>query len=300
MSQMVPTWDFDCATCGSVVDGGTEWHGTADGTTWVKDADGTWRGFSPGGSKPMEGHAPIPGLLYGPKLDQALTAAAIDSASFERQAFRAAFVAGTDGNYVGALAVLMAPTARTFYRSAMYGRTPTWGYRFKMLGFAALMFLSDGAMGVITGAGDVTAGSIGIVGSLGGDGAAASVVDAVADVAVADGTAAAEGAVADAINSVPAKFFRRFKCEECANAMADALTARGIRGELLTIRANSGDYMVNDLISGSKSITTNGIHQAVRVGDVVYDNFFRAGVSYQTYVRSLHADAGISITATGF
>ena len=57
---------------------------------------------------------------------------------------------------------------------------------------------------------------------------------------------------------------------------------------------------MNDLVSAGKPITINGFHQAVRVGNMVYDNFFQGGVDYDLYVRSLQAPLGVSINATPF
>jgi hypothetical protein len=82
--------------------------------------------------------------------------------------------------------------------------------------------------------------------------------------------------------------------------MVKALKKAGIRGEVLSIRANAGDLMVNDLIGPGKTITQNGFHMAVRVGDTVFDNFFREGVSYEAFVNALNAPGGVTITSTPF
>ena len=62
----------------------------------------------------------------------------------------------------------------------------------------------------------------------------------------------------------------------------------------------TGDFIVNSLLGGNSSITQNGFHQAIRVGNTVFDNFFRAGVTYDQYVSSLHAVGGVTITTSGF
>lgn len=62
----------------------------------------------------------------------------------------------------------------------------------------------------------------------------------------------------------------------------------------------AGNSMVNDFVGAGKTITTNGRHQAVRVGDTVFDNFFPNGVPYDWYVDALHAPAGISINSVPF
>lgn len=103
-----------------------------------------------------------------------------------------------------------------------------------------------------------------------------------------------------AIAKLPAGLFKPLQCTQCASAMVTALQAQGIRGQVLNIRA-AGDFIASDLVrGGTTSITRNGFHQAVQVGDMVFDNFLPGGVAYPTYVQSLHAIGGVTITATPF
>lgn len=83
--------------------------------------------------------------------------------------------------------------------------------------------------------------------------------------------------------------------------MADALRAVGISGEILNIRATGGaQFIVSDLVDAGTSLTQNGFHQAVRVGDMVFDNFLREGVPYTEYVGALYARHGVSIQSVPF
>ena len=114
-------------------------------------------------------------------------------------------------------------------------------------------------------------------------------------------------AARDAIASLSPRLFRPMQCTQCASAMADALRARGIPGHILNITANRGpggqivDYMVSDLVGGGgTALTQNGFHQAVRVGDMVFDNFLRQGVPYAEYVQALGARFGVTIEAIAF
>jgi hypothetical protein len=69
----------------------------------------------------------------------------------------------------------------------------------------------------------------------------------------------------------------------------------------MTITANGGNsFIVSDLVSGTSPITQNGVHQAVRVGDVVFDNFFQRGVPYSEYIGALQAPLGVTITTRPF
>ncbi|AGP41062.1 papain fold toxin domain-containing protein [Sorangium cellulosum] len=110
-----------------------------------------------------------------------------------------------------------------------------------------------------------------------------------------------DAAARAAIGTVSGSLFKPLQCVQCASAMANALKARGIPGQVLQIRAKAGEFIASDLVkSGTTSITRNGYHEAVRVGDTVFDNFFPGGVPYQTYVDSLHAIGGVAIKAVGF
>lgn len=57
----------------------------------------------------------------------------------------------------------------------------------------------------------------------------------------------------------------------------------------------------NDLVDGGlNTITKNGFHQAVQVGEVVFDNFLREGASYESYLGALQARYGVSVVETAF
>jgi hypothetical protein len=104
----------------------------------------------------------------------------------------------------------------------------------------------------------------------------------------------------EAIAKLPGSLFKPLQCTQCASAMVEALKAQGIRGHVLNIRA-AGDFIASDLVrGGTTSITRNGFHQAVQVGDMVFDNFFPGGVAYSTYVESLHAIGGVAIGVAPF
>ena len=103
------------------------------------------------------------------------------------------------------------------------------------------------------------------------------------------------------IATLPNELFKPFQCVQCAEAMVVVLKDNGISGQVMKITANNKmDFMVNDLLGGGTSITQNGFHQAVRVGDVVFDNFLRDGASHSAYVGGLWAQFGVSIEATPF
>jgi len=143
-----------------------------------------------------------------------------------------------------------------------------------------------------------------IVGSLIRGAGGVVVVAAVAGRASCGG--AAEGAAQAVIRKLPGNLFKPLQCTQCASAIANALKAEGISGEVLNITAKAGpqgqavDFIVSDLVGGGTSLTQNGFHQAVRVGDVVFDNFSREGVPYAEYVGALGARFGVVIESAPF
>jgi RHS repeat-associated protein len=115
----------------------------------------------------------------------------------------------------------------------------------------------------------------------------------------------AEGEGADVarqvIATLPDKLFQPFQCKECASAIVDALTEQGIGGQVLNFTSNGrSQFMVNELVDVGTPITTNGTHQAVQVGEVVFDNYFRGGVSYDSYLEGLQAPSGVALVKTPF
>jgi len=99
------------------------------------------------------------------------------------------------------------------------------------------------------------------------------------------------------ISTLPQKLFQPMMCTQCARAIAKAFSKQGITGWTMNIRANNGLALIaNDLIGGGGSITNNGTHQAIRIGSMVFDNYFPRGVPYSQYVQSLVAPVGLTIT----
>lgn len=109
--------------------------------------------------------------------------------------------------------------------------------------------------------------------------------------------AKAKGVIAE----LPNTNFKELKCVQAADEMMEALKKSGIAGQIVEIRANGGHaFIVNDLVNTGSSITRNGYHKAIQVGDTVFDNFFKGGVSASKYFDSLFAPAGVTITKTAF
>lgn len=121
-------------------------------------------------------------------------------------------------------------------------------------------------------------------------------------------TAAESAEIAkDVASKLPGNLFKPLQCTNCASAIVSALKAEGVSGEILNITANRGpqgqiaNYIASDLVQkGTTSLTLNGFHQAVRVGDMVFDNFLRQGVPYSEYMGAIGAPFGVNVTVVPF
>ncbi len=94
-----------------------------------------------------------------------------------------------------------------------------------------------------------------------------------------------------------AKGFQLLQCEECAERVKDALLASGHRGQLLEIRTGSGRVFMVCLSydGGQATITQNGRHVGVRVGNVVFDNLHSDGVPYDEWLKDFDAIGGVVV-----
>jgi Papain fold toxin 2 len=107
-------------------------------------------------------------------------------------------------------------------------------------------------------------------------------------------------ASAQEVAAQAARGFDRLQCQECAEAVRAALLAAGHTGQLIEIRARGKrDYMVCiSFEEGRRSITQNGRHLGVRVGDLVFDNLHPLGLLYEAWLRDFDAPAGIEVHST--
>jgi hypothetical protein len=164
--------------------------------------------------------------------------------------------------------------------------------------------LLSGAMSVASGLeileaiGAVAAGeALGLTGATAASDAGSVAADAAADAAANARTI---------VSQLQSDLFQPGMCKECANAIAGALKSNNIEGSVLDFSGNlkniskTGDFMVNDLVGGGTTITTNGTHTAVNVGDVIFDNFFQEGVNANSYLNAMNADGGWTVTITKF
>jgi hypothetical protein len=94
--------------------------------------------------------------------------------------------------------------------------------------------------------------------------------------------------------------FKVLECEECARQIKAALLAAGHSGQIVELRAKARRaFMVCLSYDGGRTtITQNGRHLGVRVGDVVFDNLHPAGLPFEQWLRDFDGIGGVEVYST--
>jgi hypothetical protein len=92
------------------------------------------------------------------------------------------------------------------------------------------------------------------------------------------------------------------QCQECAEHIRNALVAAGFHGQVVELKGREGyEHMVcMSYHEGRDSITENGRHLGVRVGDMVFDNLHPAGMPYDAWVQDFEAPEGFDVRVSDF
>lgn len=100
-----------------------------------------------------------------------------------------------------------------------------------------------------------------------------------------------------AVAAGAARGFEVLQCHACAESIKKALLAAGHRGQLIELRGAGGrDFMICPSHDGGQStITQNGRHVAVRVGDVTFDNLHPDGVPFDEWLKDFDAIGGVVV-----
>ena len=103
-----------------------------------------------------------------------------------------------------------------------------------------------------------------------------------------------------AVAASAARGFKLLQCQECAANVRNALVAAGHRGRWVEIRAaGSRDYIVClSYDGGQATITQNGRHVGVRVGDIVFDNLHPDGMPFEQWLKDFDAIGGVVVHTT--
>ncbi len=96
-----------------------------------------------------------------------------------------------------------------------------------------------------------------------------------------------------------AKGFQVLECEQCARNIQNALMAAGHKAQIIELKGVAGgDYMVCfSHGGGQETITQNGRHVGVRVGDIVFDNLHPDGLPFDHWLKDFHAVGGVKVIA---
>ena len=99
------------------------------------------------------------------------------------------------------------------------------------------------------------------------------------------------------VAATAAQGFKLYQCDKCADNVQKALIAAGLHGDRIELRAKLGALFIVCLSydGGNASITLNGRHVAIRVGNMVFDNLHSAGMTFDDWLRDFLAPAGVSI-----
>ncbi|MGK9176069.1 hypothetical protein KXR87_23145, partial [Yokenella regensburgei] len=98
------------------------------------------------------------------------------------------------------------------------------------------------------------------------------------------------------------KFKQLFQCDKFANALKNKMQQAGVNGEHLILETNNKQGAFGNVWSDNvgKNIATNGHHEAIKVGDTVFDNMNPSGIKYQDWLNDLYSPGEYAITSTRF
>jgi len=82
---------------------------------------------------------------------------------------------------------------------------------------------------------------------------------------------------------VPAKYKKNYMCKEFASDLKKRLVSEKIKGELLEVKTGTG-FIESDKFG---NIATGGLHQAIKVEDMVFDNLRPNGILYDDWIKDL-------------
>lgn len=85
------------------------------------------------------------------------------------------------------------------------------------------------------------------------------------------------------IKKIPQEYKENFRCEEFASELESLMKKKGISGEKITIQSST-DFIWSDTYG---TISTNGRHYGIKIGDKLYDNLNPQGINYSDWLQDL-------------
>jgi len=94
-----------------------------------------------------------------------------------------------------------------------------------------------------------------------------------------------------------AQGFQVYQCQQCAEAIKQALVAAGYRGQRVEIVGTGRrDFMIClSYDGGQATITQNGRHMGIRIGDIVVDNLHPDGMPFDQWIKDFDALGGVIV-----
>ena len=90
--------------------------------------------------------------------------------------------------------------------------------------------------------------------------------------------------VSKIIEAMPSSLKQLNMCKDFAAELMKRMTGQGMKGELLTLKSET-DFIWSNAFN--RTITTNGDHVGVKVGNMVYDNLYPKGIEYTKWLMDL-------------
>ena len=76
----------------------------------------------------------------------------------------------------------------------------------------------------------------------------------------------------------------KYKCQEFAKSLQNLMEENGLSGEKVTIENTIRDYLYSTKYG---NISTNKIHEGIKVNDIIYDNMNPNGMNYNEWLEDL-------------
>lgn len=92
------------------------------------------------------------------------------------------------------------------------------------------------------------------------------------------------------IDAMPSSLKQLNMCKDFASELIKRMTSQGMKGELLTLKSET-DFIWSNAFN--RTITTNGDHVGVKVGNMVYDNLYPKGIEYSKWLMDLEVGSPI-------
>jgi Papain fold toxin 2 len=105
--------------------------------------------------------------------------------------------------------------------------------------------------------------------------------------------------------------FQLFECVDCAKALTEFLTQRGIRGKHIKLYTGKAKGKYGNIYHDGlqRNIATNGRHEGILIEiagqEIVFDNIHHQGISREMWMKNLHCLAmdlggGFEVTEVEF